>query len=254
MSEHDFSAPPRSSGPAVCATPRVPAAVAPSACLEIVTRPAGTRTLVTVSGEIDIDTEQTMQHALRLALARSPEGVDLDLTGVGFCDCSGLSVLLRVRRIALTDGKTLGVRALSPWVERLFTLTDTSPLFPHARAPVNGVVNAWHEHHQHSAATHNPMEENEVSDEAEELRVEVVQLKRAMLTRPVIDLARGVLMASFGLSPDNAWSVLVDVSQHTNTKLHQLAEDLVDSVNGTPLPSHVQERISTAVAELSRPA
>ncbi|MGQ4478290.1 ANTAR domain-containing protein, partial [Streptomyces sp. SAS_276] len=90
--------------------------------------------------------------------------------------------------------------------------------------------------------------------EAEELRVEVAQLKRAMLTRPVIDLARGVLMASFGLSPEDAWNVLVSVSQHTNTKLHQLAEELVDSVNGEPPPDDLQRRISLAVAEISRPA
>ncbi|MEV0470989.1 ANTAR domain-containing protein [Streptomyces prunicolor] len=254
MSEHDFSAPPMSGGRAACATRRIPAAVELSPFLEIVTHPAGTRTVVAVSGEIDIDTEQTMQHALRLALARSSEGVDLDLTGVGFCDCSGLNVLLRVRRIALADGKTLGVRALSPWVERLLALTDTSSLFTHVRAPVNGVVNGWHGHRERSAATHDLMEENSVSDEAEELRVEVVQLKRAMLTRPVIDLARGVLMASFGLSPDDAWSVLVDVSQQTNTKLHRLAEELVDSVNGPPLPDHLQQRITTAIAELSRSA
>jgi len=255
MSEHDFSAPPMSGGRAACATRRIPAAVEPSPFLEIVTHPAGNRTVVTVSGEIDIDTEQTMQQALRLALARSPAGVDLDLAGVGFCDCSGLNVLLRVRRLALADGKTVGVRALSPWVEKLFAVTDTASLFTHTRAPVNGVVHAWREP---SATTrdlmHDLMEENGVSDEAEELRVEVVQLKRAMLTRPVIDLARGVLMASFGLSPEDAWSVLVDVSQHTNTKLHQLAENLVDSVDGTPLPKHVQPRISTAVAELSHSA
>ncbi|MFG2378642.1 anti-sigma factor antagonist [Streptomyces sp. NPDC048504] len=253
MPEHDPSAPPRSS-PAVRATPRVPAAVDPSAFLEIVTRPAGNRTVVAVSGEIDIDTEQTLQRALRLALARSSEGVDLDLTGVGFCDCSGLNVLLRVRHIALADGKTLRIRAAAPGVERLLTLTDTASLFTHARAPVNGVIHDWHGHRDHSAATHDLMEENGVSDEAEELRVEVVQLKRAMLTRPVIDLARGVLMASFGLSPDDAWNVLVDVSQHTNTKLHRLAEDLVDSVNGPPLPEHLRQQISTAVTELSRPA
>ncbi|MEV6500822.1 anti-sigma factor antagonist [Streptomyces prunicolor] len=243
-----------SSGRAACATTRALAVVAPSAFLEILTHPAGTRTVVTVSGEIDIDTEQTLQQALRLALARSPAGVDLDLTGVGFCDCSGLNVLLRVRRIALADGKTLGVRSLSPWVERLFALTDTSSLFTHTRVPVNGVVNGWHGHHERSAAAHDLMEENGVSDEAEELRTEVVQLKRAMLTRPVIDLARGILMASFGLSPDDAWSVLVDVSQHTNTKLHQLAEDLVDSVNGPPLPDHLHQRITTAIAEIPRPA
>jgi hypothetical protein len=103
-------------------------------------------------------------------------------------------------------------------------------------------------------AAHDLPAENGLSDEAEELRTEVVQLKRAMLTRPVIDLARGVLMASFGLGAGDAWSVLVDVSQHTNTKLHQLAEELVDSVNGAPLPEHLQQRIATAVAEIPHPA
>ncbi|MGW3109682.1 ANTAR domain-containing protein [Streptomyces sp. NPDC001100] len=207
---------------------------------------------MTVSGEIDVDTEQTMQRALRLALARSSEGVDLDLAEVGFCDCSGLNALLRVRHTALADGKTVTVRTASPEVERLLALTDTSSLFTPARAPVNGEI--VHDRHEHSAAPRDRTEENEVSDGAEELRLEVVQLKRAMATRPVIDLARGVLMASFGLSPEEAWSVLVDVSQHTNTKLHRLAEELVDSVNGPPLPDHVRQRISAAVAEVSRPA
>ncbi|MFE2416104.1 ANTAR domain-containing protein [Streptomyces hokutonensis] len=233
-----------------------PSGVDPSAFLQIVTRPAGGRTVVAVSGEIDIDTEQTMQRALRLALARSSHGVDLDLAGVGFCDCSGLNALLRVRRIALADGKTVTVRTASPGVERLFAVTDTSSLFAPAPAPApapaNGVI--VHDRHDHSATTHDRTEENEVSDEAEELRLEVVQLKRAMVTRPVIDLARGVLMASFGLSAEDAWSVLVDVSQHTNTKLHRLAEELVDSVSGPPLADHVKQRISTAVAEVSRPA
>ncbi len=192
-----------------------------------------------------------MQTALRQALARSSDGLDLDLAGVGFCDCSGLNALLRVRRLALADGKTVAVRALSTEVERLFTLTDTSSLFDHGRPPAAAVTNA---RRGPSATTHDLMEEHGVSDEAEELRVEVVQLKRAMLTRPVIDLARGVLMASFGLSPEDAWDVLVSVSQHTNTKLHQLAEELVDSVNGAPLPDHLQRRISQAVTENSRPA
>ncbi len=225
-----------------------------SASLKIVTESAGDRTVVVVSGEIDIDSEQAVRRALRLALARSPGGLDLDLAGVGFCDCAGLNVLLSVRAIALADGKTLRVRAAGAGVERLFALTGTSSLFGHAPGPAatDGVVAG--SSHGHSPTTHDLMEENGVSDEAEELRVEVVQLKRAMLTRPVIDLARGVLMASFGLSREDAWSVLVDVSQRTNTKLHQLAEELVDSVNGAPLPEQLQQRISTAVAEISRPA
>ncbi|MER6210041.1 ANTAR domain-containing protein [Streptomyces sp. NPDC001642] len=247
MPEHDPSAPLRSSAavPADRATSRVPTTADPSTFLEIVTRPAGARTVVVVSGEIDLDTEQTVQRALRLALARSSEGVDLDLTGAGFCDCSGLNVLLRVRRIALTDGKTLRIRAAAPAVERLLTLTDTSSLFTDARTPLD---------HPHSPTAHDLTEEFGVSDEAEELRVEVAQLKRAMLTRPVIDLARGVLMASYGLSPEAAWNVLADVSQRTNTKLHQLAEELVDSVNGAPLSQSLRQQLTAAVDAVSDPA
>ncbi|MGQ4435638.1 ANTAR domain-containing protein [Streptomyces sp. SAS_260] len=253
MPEHDPSAPLRSSAavPADRATSRVPTTADPSTFLEIVTRPAGARTVVMVSGEIDIDTEQTLQRALRLALARSSEGVDLDLTGAGFCDCSGLNVLLRVRRIALTDGKTLRIRATAPAVERLLTLTDTSSLFTDARTPLDGVAHDWH---PHSPTTHDVTEEFGVSDEAEELRVEVAQLKRAMLTRPVIDLARGVLMASYGLSPEAAWNVLADVSQRTNTKLRQLAEELVDSVNGPPLSPSLRQQLTAAVDAVSDPA
>ncbi|MFK0019936.1 ANTAR domain-containing protein [Streptomyces sp. NPDC090798] len=93
-----------------------------------------------------------------------------------------------------------------------------------------------------------------MSDDAEQdLRTEVVQLKRAMQTRPVIDLARGVLMASFGLSADDAWNVLVEVSQHTNTKVHHVAEDLVGAVNGDPLPDLLRQRVSAAVAEVLGP-
>lgn len=262
MQEHERSAPLRSGVRTICAVSPVSTVDSPSsaadppsvsASLKIVTRPAGTRTVVVVSGEIDIDTEQAVRRALGPALARSSGGLDLDLAGVGFCDCAGLNVLLSVRRLALADGKTLGVRAASAAVARLFALTDTSSLFSHTTGHkgAGGVVTPWREH---SPTTHDLMEENDVSDEAEELRVEVGQLKRAMLTRPVIDLARGVLMASFGLSREDSWSVLVDVSQRSNTKLHQLAEELVDSVNGAPLPEDVQQRISTAVTEISRPA
>ncbi|MEW1643954.1 ANTAR domain-containing protein [Streptomyces sp. NPDC091219] len=259
MAEHERCVSSGSKVRTVCAVTSAPAPEPPSsplplpasASLRIATRPTGTRTVVVVSGEIDIDTEQTVETALRQALARSSAGLDLDLAGVGLCDCSGLNALLRVRRLALADGKTVAVRALSAGVDRLFQLTDTSSLFDPGRRPADPVADA---RRGSSATTHDPLEEYGVSDEAEELRVEVVQLKRAMLTRSVIDLARGVLMASFGLSPEDAWNVLVSVSQHTNTKLHQLAEELVDSVNGAPLPDHLQRRISLAVAEISRPA
>ncbi|MET9089721.1 ANTAR domain-containing protein [Streptomyces sp. NPDC004237] len=55
-------------------------------------------------------------------------------------------------------------------------------------------------------------------------------------------------MATFGLSADAAWEVLVAVSQNLNTKLHRLATDLVATVQGEPLPDPVRRQLTTAVA------
>ncbi|MEU6658731.1 ANTAR domain-containing protein [Streptomyces sp. NPDC046821] len=83
-------------------------------------------------------------------------------------------------------------------------------------------------------------------------RIELVQLRRAMETRPAIDLARGILMATFGLTPEDAWSVLVAVSQNTNTKLHAVAGDLVRSVRGEALPEPVRQQLAARITELGK--
>jgi ANTAR domain len=71
-----------------------------------------------------------------------------------------------------------------------------------------------------------------------------------MRTRPAIDVARGILMATFGLSADAAWAVLVTASQNSNTKLHQLAQDLVGAVDGAQLSGAVQQQMAAAVAKV----
>ncbi|WTP62434.1 anti-sigma factor antagonist [Streptomyces phaeochromogenes] len=232
----------------------------PPTSLKIEAHQAGPRTAVVIAGEIDLDGEQTLKQVLRRALAESVTGVDLDLSRVEFCDCSGLNVLLRLRRRALKDAKTVVIQAADPVVERLLTLTETSSLFAPAYAPTHASTGeatravALPGQDAHPDKEQRPTEEDALHDEAErDLRAEVVQLKRAMQTRPVIDLARGVLMASFGLSPENAWNVLVAVSQNTNTKLHHLAQDMVGAVQGGPLPESLRQHLATAVAELTTP-
>jgi anti-anti-sigma factor len=88
----------------------------------------GGRTVARVSGEADLEGARTLERALEHALA-FPGGLDLDLTAVRFCDCSGLNVLLRVRRHAEAIGTTVTLRAAAPCVERLLALTDTRALF-----------------------------------------------------------------------------------------------------------------------------
>ncbi|WP_416970922.1 ANTAR domain-containing protein [Streptomyces sp. 4F14] len=184
----------------------------------------GDRVLVTIAGELCLDDSASLERILRAALREPVRRVELDLGKLEFWDCSALNALLTARREALAADKEFAVTAVSPVAERLLALTDTRPLLVPDPGPQD-----------------------------EELRSEVTQLRRAMQTRPDIDLARGILMASFGLSPDEAWDVLVMASQNTNTKLHRLASNVVTTVQGTPLPDPVRHHLTAAVARVSPP-
>lgn len=75
--------------------------------------------------------------------------------------------------------------------------------------------------------------------ELRRLRAELAQLRQALESRPVIDQARGMVMAIGPCTSEAAWTVLVETSQRTNTKLRKVAEALVASTDGTtaiPLP------------------
>src|SRR4051794_18463319 len=93
--------------------------------LRIDALPRGERVLVTVRGELDISTDQALEAALRKAVSSCTRGVDLDLSGTAFCDCSGLNVLMAVRRRALDSGKALTIRSASAAVQRLLAVTGT---------------------------------------------------------------------------------------------------------------------------------
>jgi GAF domain-containing protein len=54
------------------------------------------------------------------------------------------------------------------------------------------------------------------------------QLNEAIKTREVIGEAKGILMAREGISEDEAFEMLVRVSQNTNTKLREIAQRIVN--------------------------
>jgi hypothetical protein len=64
-------------------------------------------------------------------------------------------------------------------------------------------------------------------DELELLRHEVTGLRAALASRATIDQARGILIARYRISPEQAFAVLVRWSQHRNIKLRVIAEALV---------------------------
>ena len=59
-----------------------------------------------------------------------------------------------------------------------------------------------------------------------------LHLTEALETRDVIGQAKGILLAQGAADDRAAFAILVAASQHTNTKLHAVARQLVDSVTG----------------------
>lgn len=59
------------------------------------------------------------------------------------------------------------------------------------------------------------------------LRAEVAQLRTALTRRPVIDMAKGAIMALTRCDEDTAFKQLSEVSQTHNVKLYELATALV---------------------------
>ena len=73
-------------------------------------------------------------------------------------------------------------------------------------------------------------------DELEALRAEVEQLRTALSRRPVIDMAKGAIMAIVHCDEDTAFRQLSAVSQQHNVKLHTLASALVADLSRAPGP------------------
>ncbi|MCV7236136.1 PAS and ANTAR domain-containing protein [Mycobacterium branderi] len=79
----------------------------------------------------------------------------------------------------------------------------------------------------------------DLTDTFEETRQEILDetLPDLFESRAVIEQAKGVLMAIYRVSAEQAFAVLRWRSQETNTKLRALAKQLLDEVRTLPPPS-----------------
>jgi AmiR/NasT family two-component response regulator len=56
------------------------------------------------------------------------------------------------------------------------------------------------------------------------------QLLQALLSRDLIAQAKGILMERYKITGEKAFLFLARLSQDTNTKLHDIAEEIIDTV------------------------
>ncbi|MGW5478145.1 ANTAR domain-containing protein [Streptomyces sp. NPDC004008] len=76
----------------------------------------------------------------------------------------------------------------------------------------------------------------ELARECERLRVENRQLQRAVSSHALVDQAIGAVIVLGRIRQDEAWGVLRDVSQRTNTKLSLIAEHVLKFAQAGDLP------------------
>jgi AmiR/NasT family two-component response regulator len=86
--------------------------------------------------------------------------------------------------------------------------------------------------------------------EVVELRARNEQLGRALASRAVLDQARGMVMALAPCSSERAWDLLVDVPQHCNIKLRDVAAALVSTTKDRTLPEPIRRELRRALRRL----
>jgi response regulator NasT len=63
----------------------------------------------------------------------------------------------------------------------------------------------------------------------DDCEAEVEDLRAALETRPVIDQAKGMLIAEHGCSPDEAFQMISHASQRANRKVRDIAQGMVEN-------------------------
>jgi len=90
-----------------------------------ITQQGGT-TVVTVSGEVDLQTALRLAAALEEARATAGASIVVDLSTVDFLDSSGLGVLVTAHRETESAGRQLRLVRPRPAVGKVLTITRMS--------------------------------------------------------------------------------------------------------------------------------
>jgi anti-anti-sigma factor len=79
--------------------------------------------ILRVRGELDLATAGSLYRRGRTAIGRHPWLLLLDLTGLSFCDASGLSAFVRIANEAEAAGCGYGLIAPQPLVAKMLRIT-----------------------------------------------------------------------------------------------------------------------------------
>lgn len=97
--------------------------------VRLLSRTTGGHTVLTVNGELDIATTAALRDRIVGALKATTGPVIIDLSGVSFCDATGLALLVGARRRARLSGCTVVLAGPDRTVSKLLRITGLDRAF-----------------------------------------------------------------------------------------------------------------------------
>ena len=102
----------------------------PNVELTVTSRQEGARTVISVSGEIDVYTAPSLRERLNELVASGHYDLVVDMEGVEFLDSTGLGVLVGgLKRVRSHDG-TLRLVCAQEKILKVFRITGLTKVFP----------------------------------------------------------------------------------------------------------------------------
>ena len=98
--------------------------------LRVSSRSQGDHTVLALAGEIDLYTAPRLQSELTSVLSAGKSAqIVVDMSGVEFCDSTGMNVLLAAHRVATERGGELSLAAPRPAVRKILEVTGLQSVF-----------------------------------------------------------------------------------------------------------------------------
>jgi anti-sigma B factor antagonist len=106
-----------------------PSAARPGLTVATAAEPGGAVRVI-AAGSLDYDTVPAFNATVQDAFAAGAPALSIDLTGIRYCDSSGLAALVRAHKTARQAGCSFVIYSTHPGLNRMFVITGLDTVLP----------------------------------------------------------------------------------------------------------------------------
>ncbi|MDG4863521.1 STAS domain-containing protein [Streptomyces sp. T-3] len=99
-------------------------------------------TVLTMTGELDYDASPVLRRTFDQARLTTGQRLVLELSGVTFCDSSGVNLLVAARATACAQGAGIAVTGVTPAVAKVLRITGLDTVLPAYASPDEAFADA----------------------------------------------------------------------------------------------------------------